>query len=94
MVSSPLFICSIFVTNSLSLNFHHVKLVHFTLSFLLSDAQLVIIALYFSYWLLSFFSSLLLRDVALARNTLPFFQTKKNSQTKKKKPAYSSDPAN
>lgn len=86
MVRSPLLVCSIFVTNSLSLNFHRVKLVYFTLSFLLSAAQLVIITLYFSCWLLSFFFSLLLHDMALARNTFSFFQTKK--------PAYSSDPAN
>lgn len=85
MVRSALFICSIFVTNSLSLNFHNVKLVYFTLSFLLSAAQLVIIALYFSYWVLSFFSGLLLCNVALARNTLPFFQTNKKKIPNKKK---------
>lgn len=79
MVRCPLFLCSIFVTNSLSLNFHHLKLVYFTLSFLLSAAQLVIITLYFSCWVLSFFSSLLLCDVALARNTFPSFQTKKKT---------------
>lgn len=82
MVKS-LFLSSIFVTNSLSLNFHHLKLVYFTLSFLLSAAQLVIITLYFSCWVFSFFSSLLLCDVALARNTFPFFQTKKNPKAKK-----------
>lgn len=74
--------------------FPSLKLVSFTLSFLLSAAQLVIIALCFSYWFLSFFSSLLLCDVALARNTFPFFQTKKKFSNQKKKTAYSSDPAN
>lgn len=85
MVKS-LFLCSVFVINSLSPNFHHLKLVYFTLSFLLSAAQLVIITLYFSCWVFSFFSSLSLCDVALARNTFHSSKQKKNLKTKKKPP--------
>lgn len=78
MMRSPIFIHSICVTNSPSLNFHHMKLVYFILSFHLSAVQLVIIRLYFSCCVLSFFSSLLF-DVLLARNTFPFFFLKKRT---------------